>query len=681
LSDKNSKGISSIRPRSSATAAPLSGASFAAVVSAIHHGNFFHLSDYNLDLLIQTLAGKNSTALETISIKSAVISVADARLLAKLIRSSDAANIKVLKLDRNAISQDAFKQLFDAWKHNRTITALSMSRSGVDDKAIKYIAKALVKAETLRELDLSHNKITVQGIQMLCEALILNRSVTRLCIDSNNIKKAGAPHLAGLLAKNCVIRHLNVGSNGLGAEGCSMIADAVRLNGTLNSLSLDMNEMGSMGASAIAAALASNQRLTHLYIPHNNIGDQGMTEICESLKKNNSLISLDVELNQIGHGQSVVGMKALAEVLRTNKHLREINLSYNVFSSEAIQELMKGAADNSTLESIILTNCCITTQGATTIAEVLPTATGLQNLGLTANFDIAEEGYQALATNLSKNRSMKGIQLDYNSQDRHVLYESIQCSLTRNFIWQQAVYTAACRILTLSRIVLLGRPANQKTSQSQWLQRQQLQGSGAWSLLKKVGLGRNSSSNSLVSMLSLGRNRISVDPSSPAASNYADSGNVYGTETPGVSRKNSRQGAHPSASPPPSPLLQHSHSFDGSHLSVPYQQQHGVDSELLHVSTQARSSPDLVTEDCNAHKVMANLVNMPHEIFESICAFLDDGQNMSIAQIRTTIRMAGDKSTLSESYTKARMLERIFHSRYIPPIGMRYGVKNADERV
>ncbi|KAF9365852.1 hypothetical protein BGX34_007940 [Mortierella sp. NVP85] len=682
LSDKNSKGVSSTRPRS--TAAPLSGASFAAVVSANHHGNFFQLSDYNLDLLIQTLTGKNSTALETISIKSAAISVADARLLAKLIRSSDAANIKVLKLDRNAISHDAFKHIFDAWKHNRTITALCMSRSGVDDKAIKYIARALVKAETLRELDLSHNKITAQGIQVLCEALILNRSVTRLCIESNNIKKAGAPHLAGLLAKNCAIRHLNVGSNGLGAEGCSMIADAIRLNGTLNSLSLDMNEMGSIGASAMAAALASNQRLTHLYIPHNNIGDQGLTEICESLKKNNSLISLDVELNQIGHGQSVAGMKALAEVLRTNKHLREINLSYNVFSSEAIQELMKGAADNSTLESIILTNCCITTQGATTIAEVLPTATGLQNLGLTANLDIAEEGYQALATNLSKNRSMKGIQLDYNSEDRHVLYESIQSSLTRNFIWQQAVYAAACRILTLSRIVLLGRPANQKTNQSQRLQQQQPQGGGAWSLLKKVGLGRTSSSNSLGSLLSLGKNRISVDPSSPATSNYEDSGEIHGADTPSISRKNSRQGAHPSANPPPFPLVQHNHSFDGNHLLVPYQQQqqkHGMDSELLYVSTQARSSPDPVTEDCNAHKVMANLVNMPHEIFESICAFLDHGQNMSIAQIRTTIRMAGDKSTLSESYTKARMLERIFHSRYIPPIGMRYGVKNADERV
>ncbi|KAK3819998.1 MAG: hypothetical protein J3Q66DRAFT_368032 [Benniella sp.] len=479
-----------------------------------------------------------------------------------------------------------------------------MSRSGVDDKAVKYIAKALVKAETLRELDLSHNKITAHGIQVLCEALILNRSVTRLCIESNNIKKTGAPYLAGLLAKNCVIRHLNVGSNGLGAEGCSMIADAVRLNGTLNSLSLDMNEMGPMGASAMAAALASNQRLTHLYIPHNNIGDQGLTEICESLKRNNSLISLDVELNQIGHGQSVVGMKALAEVLRTNKHIREINLSYNVFSSEAIQELMKGTADNSTLESIILTNCCITTQGATTIAEVLPTATGLQNLGLTANLDIAEEGYQALATNLSKNRSMKGIQLDYNSEDRHVLYESIQCSLTRNFIWQRAVYTAACRILTLSRIVLLGRPANQKTSQSQRLQRQQPQGGGAWSLLKKVGLGRSSSSNSLGSLLSLGKNRISVDPSSPATSNYEDSGDIHGAETPSVSRKNSRQRAHPSASPPPFPLVQHNHSFDGSHLLV-------------------RSSPDQVTEDFNAHKVMANLVNMPHEIFESICAFLD----------------------------------------------------------
>ncbi|KAG0241831.1 hypothetical protein BGX31_000845 [Mortierella sp. GBA43] len=639
--DKGSKGIGLHMPKASSSTtsltSPLSGASLAAIISAIHHGNFLQLSDYNLELLIRTLDGKNSTALESINIKSAAISGSDARLLGKLVRSSNAANIKVLRLDQNAISQEAFKHLFGALKYNSTITVLSMSRSGVDDKAIKHISKALARTETLKELDLSNNRITAQGAQVLCEALIQNRSLTRLCIQSNAIKKVGAPYLAALLARNCVIRHLNVGSNGLGAEGCAMIAGALRLNGTLHSLSLDMNEMGPAGASAIATALASNQHLTHLYIPHNNIGEQGLTEICRNLKNNNSLVGLDLEHNHIGHGQSVVGMKSLAEVLMNNKSLREINLSYNLLSSEGVEELMKGVAANSTLESLILTNCGISTQGAISVAEILPSATGLQNMGLTSNLDIAVEGYWRLATSLSKNRSMKGIQLDYNSEDRHVLYESIQYSLTKNFLWQQAVYTAACQILTLSRIVLLGRPVNQKLMQSQLMQRQRGQSGGAWNILKKVGVGRSSSSNTLASMLTLGKNRV---------------------------------GTEPSPSPSVAASIAQSNAEDG-----------GDDSDA-EASTLAPSfmEPAMAAE-YNAHRTMANLVNMPYEIFESICAFLDAGQNMSIAQIRATIKIAGDRSTLSESYTRSSTLEKIFQSRYIPPIGMRYGIKNADERM
>ncbi|KAF9944763.1 hypothetical protein BGZ65_011629, partial [Modicella reniformis] len=141
LSERSNKGESSSTPSTSL----LSGVSLAAIIADIHRGNFLQLSDYNLNLLIRSLAGKNSSALHTIDIKSATISSADARHLARLIRSSDAANIKVLKLDRNAISQDAFKHLFEPWKQNRTITTLSLSRSGVDDKAIKYLAKAMAK--------------------------------------------------------------------------------------------------------------------------------------------------------------------------------------------------------------------------------------------------------------------------------------------------------------------------------------------------------------------------------------------------------------------------------------------------------------------------------------------------------------------------------------------------------
>ncbi|KAF9438032.1 hypothetical protein BGZ76_010081 [Entomortierella beljakovae] len=643
------------------------------VVSAIHSGNFLQLSDVNVDQLIRSLSGKDSKVLETIKVKSAAISNTDARLLGRLIRSSDAANIKVLIMDRNAISQDAFKHLFEALKVNKTLRELSITRSGVNDKSIKYIARALAKNTALKELDLSNNRITAQGFEVLCEALLGNRVLTRLCIQSNDIKTAGASHLASLLEKNFVIRHINIGSNGLGSDGCVLIANALRFNRSLTSLSLDLNEMGVKGASAMALALSSNHTLTHLYIPHNNIGDEGLVDICTSLRHNKSLIVLDLELNALGSGQSALGMKTLAEAIRVNTSLREINLSYNLFSSEAVQELMKGVGANSKLESILFTNCCITTDSAMAIAESLPSATGMQNIGLTQNPDIAVEAYWALAQNLDKNRSMKGIQLDYNSEDRHVLYESIQSSLTRNFLWQQAVYKSTCRILTLSRIVMLGQSMNQKLLLASQLQQQH----SGWNILKRMGLGRANSSTSQKSQQSF-KKITHVDS---GISNKSDGGNDPIDIYAGV--PNLPHGGN--SSRPPSlyelqgsdnSLARQNSSLKSPKISSIYQSFKGSSS-----NTPPMSSTHSFLRGYNAHKVMAHLVNMPQEIFETICAFLDSEGNMSIAQIRDTIKIGGNRSTLSPHYTKAIMLEQIHHSRYIPSVGVRYNIKNGDERI
>ena len=682
----------------------------------------------DLDALIKDMMGKSSKVFEALNITAASVSAADAKILAKLIKSSDAANIKSLRMEGNTISQQASKLMFEAWKFNRTISTLSLARSGVNDKTVKYLARVIAKNETLKVLDLSSNHITAQGVEYLAEAIILNRAVTRLCLQSNNIKKAGAPHLAKILSKNRVIRHLNLGSNSLGADGVTHVAEAVRFNRTLNSLSLDMNEMGYKGAAAIATALISNRHLTHLYLPHNNIGDRGMADICESLKRNRYLISLDLELNHIGQGQSVIGLKALGDVLKVNTSLREINLSFNSISSEAIQELTPGMAMNTTLESVLFTSCGLSTDAALSLAKVLSSATGLQNLGLTSNAEIGVDGYWALASSLIRNRSLKGIQLDYNSEDRQQLYDSFQNSLTRNHIWQQAIYAATCRILILSRIVLLGRPANQKQLQSQ--QEHHIQHHNqhhGWNIFRRVKLGRTNSSNSIASLWSLSKSNNNQSHASNAADGGgAPDGHTGANSTHGNSH--SRQVVAPAGSvlsgqrgairqPSNSSLLSGAgtgtvtgsntgdsgnmtnnnygsasrHAVQNSATTLvelqhpthpmhsPHYQPRGAQHHQHTLSTASTVVNGAI--EYNPHKILANLGNMPYEIFENICAFLDPGRTMSIAQVRATVQVADDRTTLVRYYTREKMLERIFNSRYISPVGTRYSLKPGDERI
>ncbi|KAF9187746.1 hypothetical protein BGZ50_001752 [Haplosporangium sp. Z 11] len=679
----------------------------APIISAIQRGNFVMLSELDLDVLIKEMSGKDSKILEALNVAASSISQSDAKILAKLIKSSDAANIKSLKMEGSTISQQATKMLFEAWKFNKTISTLSLARSGVNDKTVKYLARVIVKNETLRTLDLSGNHITALGAEILAEAMIVNRGVTRLCIQSNNIKKAGAPHLAKILSKNRVIRHMNIGSNSLGPDGIVLIAEAVRFNRTLTSLSLDMNEMGYRGAAAIATALVSNRHITHLYLAHNNIGDKGLADICESLKRNKYLACLDLELNHIGMGQSVVGLKALGEILKVNATLRELNLSYNLFSTEAVKALAEGMVVNSTLESVIFTNCCLSTESAIAIAKSLTPRTGLQNLGLTNNPDIGVEGYWALAQNLVKNRSVKGIQLDYNSEDRQALYESFQNSITRNHIWQQAIYAAACRILVLSRIVLLGRPVNQKqllTQQEHHIQRHNQH--HGWNIFRRVRLGRSGSSNSIVSLWSSGKNHANnhhhsngegaegdLGPNTTHGNSHSRLMTNGGASSSPSNRSVNRQSSNSSLLSNNRPIgsiatlstvtshqhaTPHSHSM---HSHLPSNSSGAMTINGHHASPSNGSMTAAMEFEYNPHKMLANLGNMPHEIFENICAFLDPGRTMNIAQIRATVQVAGDRSTLTSYFTREKMLERIFNSRYISPVGMRYSLKAGDERV
>ncbi|KAF9425404.1 hypothetical protein BGZ94_007567, partial [Podila epigama] len=725
-SSRSSSKSRGSRSRPASTIVPL-----APIISAIQRGNFMLLSDVELDYLIRDMTGKDSKVLETLNITGASVSSADAKILAKLIKSSDAANIKTLKMENSTISQQATKTIFEAWKFNRTITSLSLARSGVNDKTVKYLARVLAKNETIRTLDLSGNQVTHAGAEHLADALLLNRGINRLCLQSNNIKKAGAPHLARILAKNRIIRHLNIASNGLGPDGVTLIAEAVRFNRTLNSLSLDMNEMGPKGAAALAIALVSNRHLTHLYLAHNNIGDKGLVDLCLSLHRNRFLNHIDLELNHIGQGDSDLGLKALAKVLKTNSSLRELNLSFNLLSTASIEALASGMAGNTTLESVLLDNCRLSTESAIAIAKVLSSTTGLQNLCLTNNPDIGVDGYWALASNLVRNRSLKGLQLDYNSEDRQSLYDSFQNSLTRNHIWQQAIYSAACRILVLSRIVLLGLPANQKLLQQQQQHHIQHHLRG-WKLIRKV-LGRTNSSTSISSLLSIGKggnssynnNSNSNGDNSTSHCNRSNHGSIscstnldkvgqfeldISPSNTSVSNTQSRLSFMPSHN-----QVSDSNSSGNAQNKIVHRQSsnsslfsggqrpatHGLTSSISTVSTLVNPTPSHhrspsiattsgdsqhtyvgghITYEYNPHKILANLGNMPYEIFENICAFLDPGRTMTIAQIRATVQAAGERSTLTRYYTRERMLEYIFNSRYISPVGTRYSLKPGDER-
>ena len=93
------------------------------------------------------------------------------------------------------------------------------------------------------------------------------------------------------------------------------------------------NNTGAAGAAGLAEALRQNSSLTELDLSRNIIGDAGVAGLAEALKQNSSLKELDLSRNIIGDA----GAAGLAEALRENSSTRA-NLFGNNISKAVSSE-------------------------------------------------------------------------------------------------------------------------------------------------------------------------------------------------------------------------------------------------------------------------------------------------------------------------------------------------------
>jgi Ran GTPase-activating protein (RanGAP) involved in mRNA processing and transport len=122
---------------------------------------------------------------------------------------------------------------------------------------------------------------------------------------------------------------LNV--NDLGDEGATILASALQQNRTLAELGLASNGITQLGAATIFTALAEHRALQKLdlgYSPStkvlsakpNFIGDEGAREVAQFLRRNTTLQQLDLRHT----GITSVGIEALLVGLRKNQTLTRL---------------------------------------------------------------------------------------------------------------------------------------------------------------------------------------------------------------------------------------------------------------------------------------------------------------------------------------------------------------------
>uniref|UniRef100_A0A673KPP3 Uncharacterized protein n=1 Tax=Sinocyclocheilus rhinocerous TaxID=307959 RepID=A0A673KPP3_9TELE len=334
--------------------------------------------------------------------------------------SLNPSHLRELHLSWNDIGDSGVTHLCSALeKVHCALETLKLDKCGITEKGCSALASALSsKTCCLTDLDLSINDLQDSGVKKLCVGLknphctleklrshydfktllyVFNqtyKSIVRRSRGSDVCK----PDLdfivlptAGLEDTKCRLESLNLKNCGVTEAGCDFLSSALSLNPShLRELHLSWNNIGDSGVKHLCAAL---EKVHCIYYSFKVIL---CTIIC-IIKNFTFLTCYRLSTCKI----KTEGFGSLASVLRSNSHLRELDLGNNRPGDQGA-ELLSAVLQhpNCRLKTLRLDKCGITEKGCTALASALSSKTCcLTDLDLSIN-DLQDSGVKKLCIGL-----------------------------------------------------------------------------------------------------------------------------------------------------------------------------------------------------------------------------------------------------------------------------------------
>lgn len=320
-----------------------------------------------------------------------------------------AANATLLKLDLSdsRLDDEAAVSIAAALEANLTIRELNLRYTRLCKAAGAALASALRQNRTLQVLDLGHSQEPGLGAgmgwsQLVLSALEQNDALHTLRMEQCGLAPGDGLALAASLSErtprneraghnertgdmNHKMRGLALARNpDLGDDACAAILDSVCLGpGSLvRDLCMTQTGTGPKTLSSLAGVLGANSSLRVLELGDVNVGDDdgdSWRKLFAALAVNAGLRRL--ALTECNFGQDDI--EALAAALRTNRVLREVDLSSNGrIGPDAVCALASALRTNSTLHELVLNLTAPGDAGALALATALQTNTALRKLAL-----------------------------------------------------------------------------------------------------------------------------------------------------------------------------------------------------------------------------------------------------------------------------------------------------------
>ncbi|XP_048038507.1 protein NLRC5-like isoform X1 [Megalobrama amblycephala] len=261
------------------------------------------------------------------------------------------------------------------------------SLSSADLSPAQWSALAFVlltSEEELEEFELQKFK---KSDECLIRLSALIKTSKRALLNDCNLTDKSCPALSIVLGSDTNLKELNINNNNLQDSGVKLLCTGLNsVNCKLEILSLSNCSITEEGYKALASALRSNpSHLIELDVTENDPGQSGVKLLNDLLQDPNCQLKT---LRFLGPAANEACQYVNRVVGKNPLFLRELNLSGCNLGDSNMKQLVPLLQDkHCTLNTLILSDCCITEEGYKALASaVRSNPSHLIELDLTGNY-------------------------------------------------------------------------------------------------------------------------------------------------------------------------------------------------------------------------------------------------------------------------------------------------------
>ena len=376
-------------------------------LQSLHLG--FNSMRSSLSLVLQSL--KTVSHLKILNLSGNYMTDSVAQKLAYVIKAN--VNLEVLRLSCNDFQdlKSSVWFILQALQGISNLKILDMSNNNLfcdGEIVIKDLAGVINNNNCLEELRLSGNRL-----QLCSSDFVVLRALERICslkqlnLNCNKISGGTGEHIAHVITNNTCIEELSLSHNYLCSSIVSILRSLSKVS-HLRKLNLNCNSIsGIEAAEDLATVIANNACLEELCLGNNNFYSSAVV-ILQALQNIIGLKVLDLSSNNVSENAG----KLLANVIKSNIHLKDLRLSFNKLGSSDVV-ITQALQVISTLRILHLSGNYMSENAGKDLAAAIENNKNIEDLRLSNNN--FQESISSILKVLTTTMHLKVLHLSNNS--------------------------------------------------------------------------------------------------------------------------------------------------------------------------------------------------------------------------------------------------------------------------